>query len=109
MKSNQITSLGLKAFLLLGILSGQGLVFQSGWVHAAPKSMVEVSSEIIPVNINKAGVEELQAIRGIGPSLAERIVDYRNEYGLFVSTDDLAQVRGIGGTRLQKIKGQIAV
>lgn len=61
------------------------------------------------ININKAGVEDLDKIRGIGPAMAQRIVDFRTQNGAFKSVDDLVQVRGIGGAKLQQIKAQITV
>src|SRR5512140_501507 len=42
-----------------------------------------------PVNINRAGVEELRKLPGIGQKLAERIVAYRNDHGFFRSVDEL--------------------
>ena len=48
------------------------------------------------VNINKATVEELSTLKRIGPSYAQRIVDYRNEHGPFQKPEDIMKVRGIG-------------
>ena len=62
-----------------------------------------------PVNVNRASIEELQTIRGVGPALAERIVNYRETNGKFKSLEDLKEIRGIGDLKLEKIKGRITV
>jgi competence protein ComEA len=61
------------------------------------------------VNINTAGVEELQALPGIGLSKAEAIVKHREENGNFKSTEDLMQVKGIGAKVYEKISAQLEV
>jgi competence protein ComEA len=54
------------------------------------------------VNINTASSEELQRISGIGPAMAEKIIDYREANHGFQSVDDLMQVGGIGAKKLSK-------
>ena len=49
-----------------------------------------------PVNINSATIDELILLPGIGPALAQRIADYRSEYGPFGSIKELERVSGIG-------------
>ena len=62
------------------------------------------------VNINTASIEVLaQALVGVGPELAKRIVDFRERYGEFKSIEALGDVRGIGPSLLTKNKGNIAV
>ncbi|MCX2726214.1 ComEA family DNA-binding protein [Thermomicrobium sp. 4228-Ro] len=48
-----------------------------------------------PIDVNRASVEELQRLPGVGPALAQRIVTYREEHGPFRSVDELANVAGI--------------
>ncbi len=55
-----------------------------------------------PVDVNTAGHEELQLLPGIGPVLAERILDYRKRYGPLSSVDELQRIRGIGPKTIQK-------
>lgn len=55
------------------------------------------------VDINVATQVELQSLPGIGPSLAQRIVDYRQAHGPFSSPEEITQVRGIGPKTYQRI------
>lgn len=55
------------------------------------------------VNINTANVEELDALPGIGATLAQRIIDYREQHGPFTSPAGLLQVEGIGEGTLESI------
>ena len=61
------------------------------------------------VNINTADSAALQTLTGIGPSMAQRIIDYRNANGKFSSPDELQNVSGIGEKTLSKIIGSICV
>lgn len=55
------------------------------------------------VNVNKATAEELQTINGIGPSLANKIIKYREENGRFSSIEELKNVSGIGDKKYESI------
>ena len=77
-------------------------------LYAAPKPEAHAKATAV-VNVNKAAAEELQAIRGIGPALAERIIQYRDEHGPFKKVDDLTAVHGIGEAKLEKMKSQISI
>jgi competence protein ComEA len=61
----------------------------------------------VPVNINSATVEELDALDGVGPTTAQKIVDYREAHGGFSSVDELDQVDGIGPARLASLRDQV--
>ncbi|MDO4841948.1 MAG: helix-hairpin-helix domain-containing protein, partial [Phoenicibacter congonensis] len=67
------------------------------------------SSATGKVNINTADSAELQTISGIGPSKAQKIIDYRTQNGSFKSVDDLTNVSGIGDKTLASIRDQICV
>ena len=56
------------------------------------------------ININKADAEMLTRIDGIGPTLSERIIAYREEYGEFTSLDELLKVDGIGTKTLASMR-----
>lgn len=62
-----------------------------------------------PVNINTATAEQLQTLPGIGPALAQRIVDYRQTNGLFTSLSELTMVEGIGIAKLEAILDYITL
>ena len=61
------------------------------------------------VNINKATQTELETLPGIGPSIAIKIINYREENGKFSSIDDLKKVSGIGDSKFENIKNLISV
>ncbi len=63
--------------------------------------------EEVKVNINKAGLDALQTLPGIGPALAERILAYRKRQGPFERVDELVRVKGIGRITLQKMRGNL--
>ena len=67
------------------------------------------SSTTGKININTATGEELQSLSGIGPSMAERIIQYRTENGKFSSVDELLEVSGIGEKTLSKFVENICV
>lgn len=61
------------------------------------------------VNINEASVEELDNLPGIGPTIAQRIVDYRTENGPFQTIEDIMNVSGVGPSTFENIKDLITV
>ncbi len=63
----------------------------------------------IPIGINSAAAEDLEALPGIGEKLALRIAAYRNEHGRFRDPGDLLEVNGMGGKKLEKIKPYISL
>jgi competence protein ComEA len=62
-----------------------------------------------PINVNTASAAELEALPGVGPALAGRIVAYRQANGPFGAVEDLLEVSGIGERTLERFKGQVAV
>ncbi len=61
------------------------------------------------ININTANSEELQSLKGIGPSTASSIIAYREEYGGFSSIEEIMNVKRIGEKTFAKIKDWISV
>lgn len=60
------------------------------------------------VHINTATLEELQALPGVGPSLAQKIIDYRTAHGPFKSMDDINNVPGVGPSKVKEWANLIA-
>jgi competence protein ComEA len=61
------------------------------------------------VNLNRASADELQALPGIGPVLAQRMVDWRKAHGRYRTVDDLQEVKGIGKKRLEQLRPLVTV
>lgn len=61
------------------------------------------------VNINTADETELEQLPGIGPSIASKIIEYRNQNGKFKNIEDIKNVTGIGESKYEKIKDFIKV
>ncbi|MBD3689109.1 ComEA family DNA-binding protein [Nanchangia anserum] len=61
------------------------------------------------VNLNTADLAALETLPGIGPALAQRIIDHREENGRFTSVDDLTQVSGIGTKTLDRLRDKVCV
>ena len=61
------------------------------------------------ININTASQEELDTLPGIGPSIASKIIDYREENGKFNSIEEIKEVSGIGDAKYDKIKDSITI
>lgn len=61
------------------------------------------------ININTANVEELTLLPGIGPALAQRIIDYREENGPFSSCSQLKNVKGIGQITYEGLRDYIVL
>ncbi|MFR9777311.1 helix-hairpin-helix domain-containing protein [Micromonospora sp. MS34] len=62
-----------------------------------------------PVNLNTATLAQLDALPGVGPVLAQRILDHRERHGGFRSVSDLRQVEGIGDARYEQLKDLVTV
>lgn len=61
------------------------------------------------INLNTASAAELDTLPGVGPVLAQRIVEYRTRAGGFRSVADLRKVEGVGAARLEQLKGLVTV
>jgi len=89
--------------LLTVALLGSGLAGPclAGAASNSPSGAGETQQ---PIDLNTASAEELSTIPGIGKTLAQRIVDFRDEHGPFSRVEDLMKVKGIGEKSFQKIR-----
>ena len=60
-----------------------------------------------PISLNTATVEQLDQLEGIGPTTAQKILDWRKQHGGFSSVDDLRQISGIGPKRFESLKEKV--
>ena len=77
-------------------------------VTAAPSMSVAAAVDA-KVNINTADVKELMKLQGVGRSLAEKIVQYRDAHGLFKKAVDLRKVEGVGDALWAKNRERVVV
>jgi competence protein ComEA len=78
---------------------------------AGPEGAVPAGGEVPaagPVHLNTATVKQLDALPGVGPVTAQKIVDYREQHGAFSSVDDLDAIPGIGPARLEQLRDLVA-
>jgi comEA protein len=72
-------------------------------------SLQTIQTIQFPININSASIKELESLPRIGPKLAERIIKFRYEQGLFQVKEDLKKVKGIGDKTFEQLKDLIVV
>jgi competence protein ComEA len=63
----------------------------------------------IPININTAKVEELDILPGVGPKMAQAIIDFREAHGKFSALEDLQKVKGFGPKKFAAIRPHITL
>lgn len=101
---------GLFLCLLLGLFLWDRAALEAPAVETARETPMEGAwPDPEPVNLNAADAEELTALPGIGKELAQRIVEYREEHGLFEAAEDLINVSGIGQGKLTALEGLVTV
>jgi competence protein ComEA len=97
---------GLTIMIFLFALSAS-LTFAQGTVKGETAKAVAQSAA--KININKATVEQLTELKGVGESYAKKIVEYREKNGPFKKIEDIKEVKGIGDKLFEKIKDQIII
>ena len=75
----------------------------------ATEGVVKLKKGEGTVNVNKANLDELVRVPGIGNSTAERILEIRKENGKFATLEDLTQVKGIGEKKLARMKPFLSI
>ena len=92
------------------VIDGQQIVVpERGAAPAAAAAGTSSSTAGALVNINTAGIDELEGLQGVGPATAQAIVDYRTEQGPFTAIEDIMDVPGIGDAKFAAIKDAITV
>jgi competence protein ComEA len=91
--------------IVIGITPSPGQTIDSG--AADPTSTGGTAGAL--VNVNTATEAQLETLPGIGPALAQRIIDYRTQHGAFRSISQLQQVPGIGDAKFADIKDLVTV
>ena len=60
------------------------------------------------MHLSTATAEQLDALPGIGPVTAQKIIDYRTQHGTFSSVDELDAIPGIGPAKIDQLRGLVA-
>ena len=89
------------------LTDGQHIHIPTKEIFLMPQNISSQSSSDL-VNINTADAERLATLKGIGPALAQRIIDYREQNGAFKSVDEIKNVRGIGEKKFDAFKDKIS-
>jgi competence protein ComEA len=102
--NRRIVAVALVATLLLGGAA-------SAWAGAdgQAKASAARKGSVGPVNVNTASRTELTAVPGIGKTLAQRIVEFREKNGPFRRIEDLMRVKGIGEKSFEKMRSHLTV
>ncbi|HEY3248093.1 MAG TPA: ComEA family DNA-binding protein [bacterium] len=88
-------------------LNAARLIHDGERVQIPPRGAVSTAGAASTVNVNAATPAQLEALPGIGPVLARRILEYRSRHGPFRRLEDLLQVQGIGPALLRRLRGSV--
>ena len=106
----ELTAVNLAAVVTDGqpiVVPERGAPAPAGGAAAAPAAGGAAPGAL--VNINTASLEELDTLDGVGPSTAQKIVDYRTANGAFKSVEEIKNVPGIGDAKFAALKDSITV
>ncbi len=99
----------LSTINLARVLNDGEQIYVDSLVMSSSGQRVSKKTPSGPININRATARQLDALDGIGPVIAARIVEYRKINGSFLSVDDLQKVSGIGAAKFAQIKSKVRI
>ena len=99
----------LSTINLARVLNDGEQIYVDSLVMNSSGQRVSMKTPSGPININRATARQLDALDGIGPVIAARIVEYRKINGSFLSVDDLQKVSGIGAAKFAQIKSKVRI
>ena len=99
----------MRIVMVVLLILGLGVAAQAGQRASERTAPAPKASASGPLNLNTATVAQLEALPGIGKSVAERILEYRDKSGGFKKVEDLMNVRGIGEKSFLKLKPLVTV
>jgi competence protein ComEA len=89
------------------VADGEQIVVPRRRVVGGPPGIGAPSTPAGPVQLSTATAEQLDALPGIGPVTAQKILDYRAKHGAFMSVDELDAIPGIGPARIDQLRGLV--
>jgi competence protein ComEA len=110
-RRGQRTSAAAQASTSAAVPTAAGSATASGTTASAPPGAgsARAGAPSTPIDLNSATIEQLETLDGVGPAIAQKIVDWREANGGFRSVDDLAQVAGIGPKKLEAMRPRVGV
>ncbi len=110
MKTSIISFLKIAMFGLLASAAVLAAAQDSAKTEkAGAQQNAAAETQTAKVNVNTADADSLQELPRIGPVMAQRIIEYRDEHGPFQTVDDLVKVRGIGEKTLERLRPLVSV
>jgi competence protein ComEA len=99
----------LSVCALAALLAVQPVTAQTTKTRTTARPRTGAANTSIAVNLNTATAAEFEALPGVGPKMAARIVEYRQKNGPFKKIEELMNVQGIGEKNFLKLKPQLTV